>query len=442
MKNLFHPEDLKIDRQLQEETNPVSETAKMTLFQLAEDGDREAAAIAGKLGLTFEGTQTSGSDRMTPEDIVAFRIVLEVRYRTVEYLAETADCGTVADLPCGYTPLAIAIARKGKNYLGLDLPAVITEVKDIILPMIGEKNRTAVRFAAVDATNGESMEAAFLQADGSLCIITAGLLMYLSDPEIEAMLRNIKKVLDEYGGCWITPDPEVEVQHFSIMKAISGDRFDRIMQERHHVIQEKSDTLLGQNTLTVHLQSGKKDMEKAMAFLKSQGLHAERLIVSDYLQKDPSSFSLVDEGLREEVRKVFRETALWKITSEGPAGPKKDRAGKEPAGKPGFNIRASRKGDLLELELTGNLDMLSAPELLAFYEKESADHDIRKVTVDCTGLRFISSAGLRVLLKIKKDCSDGVTLNGMNELVREIIEKTGFNQVLADASPLSRARES
>ena len=68
MKNLFHPEDLKIDRQLQKETNPVSGTAEMTLFQLAQDGDREAAAIAGKLGLTFEGTQTSGSDRMTPEE--------------------------------------------------------------------------------------------------------------------------------------------------------------------------------------------------------------------------------------------------------------------------------------------------------------------------------------------------------------------------------------
>ena len=34
-----------------------------------------------------------------------------------------------------------------------------------------------------------------------------------------------------------------------------------------------------------------------------------------------------------------------------------------------------------------------------------------------------------------------IILNGMNELVREIIEKTGFNQVLADASPLSRSRE-
>ena len=441
MKNLFHPEDLTIDRQLQKETNPVSGTAEMTLFQLAQDGDREAAAIAGKLGLTFEGTQTSGSDRMTPEDVMAFRIVLEVRYRTVEHLAQSTDCGTVADLPCGYTPLAIALARKGKKYLGLDLPAVITEVKEIILPMIGEENRTAVQFAAVDATNDESMQAAFSHADGNLCIITAGLLMYLSDPEIEAMLRNIKRALDEHGGCWITPDPEVEVQHFSIMKAISGDRFDRLMQERHHVIQEKSDTMMGQNALTAHLQSREKDMERAMAFLKSQGLRAERLIVSDYLRKDPASFSLLDEGQKEAVRNVFRETAVWKITSEGPAVPGKDRAGKDPAGKPGFNLRAGRKDDLLELELTGNLDTLSAPELLAFYEKESTEHKIRKVTVDCGGLRFISSAGLRVLLKIKKECTDGVTLTGMNELVREIIEKTGFNQVLADASPFSRAQE-
>ena len=433
MKETFRPEELKIDRQLQKETNPVSVTAETTLYQLAEDGDREAARIARKLGLTFKGTQTSGPDRMTPEEVVAFRIVLEVRYRTIEHLAESADCGTVADLPCGYTPLAIAIARKGRRYLGLDLPAVITEVKEIIPPMIGEKDRDAVRFAAVDATNDEAMEAAFSQADGSLCILTAGLLMYLSDPEIEAMLRNIKRALDEHGGCWITADPEVEVQHFSIMKAICGDRYDQIMRERHHVIQEKSDTVLGQNALAVHLQSRKKDTERAMALLKSQGLRAERLIVADHLRKDPSSLSLVDEGRREEVRSVFRETAFWKITSEGPAGPGKDRAGKDPADKPDFDIRANRKGELLELELTGNLDTLSAPELLAFYEKESADHEIRKVTIGCGGLRFISSAGLRVLLKIKKECSEGVTLDGMNEQVREIMEKTGFDRVLTDA---------
>ena len=182
MKNIYHPEELKIDRQLQEATNPVSGTAEMTLFELAEDGDREAAAIAEKLGLTFEGTQTAGSDRMTPEDMVAFRIVLEVRYRTMEQLALMTDCKTAADLPCGYTPLAIDLTRKGKAYLGLDLPAVISAVKEIVLPMIEEDKRSLVRFTAVDATNDESMGSAFSERDGSLCILTAGLLMYLSNP--------------------------------------------------------------------------------------------------------------------------------------------------------------------------------------------------------------------------------------------------------------------
>ena len=434
MKNLFHPEDLKIDRQLQKETNPVSGTAEMTLFQLAQDGDREAAAIAGKLGLTFEGTQTSGSDRMTPEEVAAFRIVLEVRYRTVEHLAQSTDCGTVADLPCGYTPLAINIARQGKRYLGLDLPAVISEVKEIILPMLGGDQRNAVRFAAVDATNDESMGSAFSETDGSLCVITSGLLMYLSDPEVDAMLRNINNALDLHGGCWITADPEVEVQHFSILKALSGDRFEQLMRERTHVISEKSDSALGQNVLSIHLQSREKDLERAMAFLKSRGLRAERLIIAEYMQKDPASFSLVDEGQKEAVRSVFRETAFWRITSDGP-----DRADRDAAGKcaaedgPVFDIRAERKGGLLSLELTGRLDTLSAPELLAFFEKEAAEQEIRKVSFDCKRLDYISSAGLRVLLMIKKQCSDGITMTGMDQLVSEILEKTGFDSLLTDS---------
>ena len=38
-RNLFHPENLKIDRQLQKKANPVSSMAETTLFQLAAGGD-------------------------------------------------------------------------------------------------------------------------------------------------------------------------------------------------------------------------------------------------------------------------------------------------------------------------------------------------------------------------------------------------------------------
>ena len=430
MDNLFHPEDLKIDRQLQKETNPVSGTAEMTLFQLAAGGDREAAAIAEALGLTFQGTQTAGSKQMPPEEAIAFRIVLEVRYRVMELLAAASGCDTVADLPCGYTPLPIALSRKGKKYIGLDLPAVISAVSEIILPMIGEDQRDNVRFTAVDATNAESMAAAFRDSDGRVCFITLGLLMYLSDPELEAMARGIRNVLERHGGCWIIADPEVEVQHFSILKALTGDRFDQVMRERAHIVEEKSDTKLGQNALTIHLRSREKDMERAEAFLVSHGLRAERLIAAGHLQEDPASFSLISGEQRSAVKKVLEETAFWKITSDGSVQSGQEKAGTPDEGGQAFVIRAERKDGLLELSLSGRLDTLSSPEFLAFFEKEAAEREIRKVALDCSGLRFISSAGLRVLLMIKKRCRDGITMTGANEYIKEILAQTGFDLLL------------
>ena len=437
-RNLFHPENLKIDRQLQKKANPVSSTAETTLFQLAAGGNRDAAAIAEKLGLTFEGTQTFGSDRMIPEDSAAFRIVLEVRYRTMERLAVESGCGTAADLPCGYTPLAVELTRQGMKYLGMDLPAVISEAEGIILPMIREDRRNSACFAAVDATNDESMKKVFAEAEGSLCVLTSGLLMYFSDPELEAMARSVKQALDIHGGCWITADPETEVLHFSILKAISGDRFDQVMKERTGVIRKMSDTSLGQSALTIHYRSAGQDTERAMAFLKSKGLRAERLSMAEHMPEgDPASFSLLDAAQAEKVRKVLRETAYWKITSDGSAGPDiqhgTKKGGKKSAeGIPDFRIRAERKGDLLEVKLAGRLDTLSSPELLAFYEKETAEAEVRKAAFDCEQLDFISSAGLRVLLMIQKGCRDGITMTGMNETVREIITKTGFTALFSE----------
>ena len=44
-----------IDQKILEQTNPVFNTAKMTLFQLADSGNKDAAAISEKLGLTSVG---------------------------------------------------------------------------------------------------------------------------------------------------------------------------------------------------------------------------------------------------------------------------------------------------------------------------------------------------------------------------------------------------
>lgn len=159
--------DLPIDQALLERINPVFNTAKMTLFQLAAAGDRDAAAISEKLGLTKENT----NEALSPDELLNNVIILETRYRTMGLLAEKTGL-TEVDLPCGYTPRAIEFARKGKQFVGMDLPAAIAEAEPAIMSLIDKDQQHLVRFEGVDATNYESLKKAFDRIPGEVCITT------------------------------------------------------------------------------------------------------------------------------------------------------------------------------------------------------------------------------------------------------------------------------
>lgn len=167
-------ESEKNNQALFEKTNPVFNTAKMTLFQLAQLGNPHAVAISAKLALTGD-TQKSRSFSMSPEEEMTFRIILETRYHMMGSLARDSGFPVLADLPCGYTPRAIEASEQGMAYIGMDLPAVISEIGSIIPPLIDRKKRDLVRFSAVDATNIQSLEKALAGVKENLCINTEGL---------------------------------------------------------------------------------------------------------------------------------------------------------------------------------------------------------------------------------------------------------------------------
>lgn len=82
------------------------------------------------------------------------------------------------------------------------------------------------------------------------------------------------------------------------------------------------------------------------------------------------------------------------------------------------------------LALTGRLDTVTAPELeeeiFALIPAENA------LTLDLEKLEYISSAGLRVILKTQKALADkaGLKLINVTEEVKEIFDITGFSDFL------------
>ena len=84
----------------------------------------------------------------------------------------------------------------------------------------------------------------------------------------------------------------------------------------------------------------------------------------------------------------------------------------------------------LTLKLEGRLDTVSAPEL----ETEVGDRldGVRELTLDMAQLQYISSAGLRVLLAAQKRMNrqGQMRLTGVGEVVMEVLEVTGFADIL------------
>lgn len=95
-----------------------------------------------------------------------------------------------------------------------------------------------------------------------------------------------------------------------------------------------------------------------------------------------------------------------------------------------MNITKSGGGANLTLALEGRLDTNTAPQLEAEL-KQSVD-GVAELTLDLSGLQYISSAGLRVLLAAQKVMSrqGHMIVRHVAPDVMDVFEITGFSDFL------------
>lgn len=93
-------------------------------------------------------------------------------------------------------------------------------------------------------------------------------------------------------------------------------------------------------------------------------------------------------------------------------------------------ISKQTNGTELTIALDGRLDTTTAPELEA--ELKGSIKDIKELVFDMTKLAYISSAGLRVLLKAQKvmNKQGKMAVKNANSDIVEIFEVTGFDEIL------------
>ena len=95
-----------------------------------------------------------------------------------------------------------------------------------------------------------------------------------------------------------------------------------------------------------------------------------------------------------------------------------------------MTIEKKINGDAVTLIVSGRLDTQTAPELEA--ELDAVLSGLKELTFDMTNLEYVSSAGLRVILKAQKamNAQGSMKLTGVNDSIMEVFDITGFLDIL------------
>ena len=95
-----------------------------------------------------------------------------------------------------------------------------------------------------------------------------------------------------------------------------------------------------------------------------------------------------------------------------------------------MTIEKTTAGATAVLKMIGRLDTNTAPELEAAID--GCAGEVKELVLDCSALEYVSSAGLRVILKAQKmmNAQGKMKLTHVNETIMEVFDITGFISIL------------
>ena len=96
-----------------------------------------------------------------------------------------------------------------------------------------------------------------------------------------------------------------------------------------------------------------------------------------------------------------------------------------------MTINIERELGIVTLKITGRLDTTTSPNLDSVINE--LPEDTKELVFDMSGVEYISSAGIRVLLRAykKMNTNQGKTrIENVNDIVREVFEMTGLSEMI------------
>lgn len=409
-------------QELREIVNPVFNTAKSCVQLHAATGDEDSRQLLGALG--FGGFADAKDNDRVPAELVekvkrlfpVYTVLTDSRFQIVNNLIKSFSDRTVVDLPCGYTARGIKMSRQGRVYYGFDLPAVTDDIAPATAKIVGDDKN--IHYAAVDATNYDSMAAPLKDEKKDLLITTEGLLMYFTQQELEEVFSNIRRILQKHGGSWIIVDRTYYTHDSAIASAVLDN--DPGLVALYTAITKKAagttaDVKFNDNIIF------KGTDEEIKTFIGKMGFEVKEIGMGDYL---PDHFGVLAPMSAEDarVRDVFRGMYFWELTV-------KENSEQNTAQDIPFHVESKFADGKFTARIEGRVDTITAPQLLEQFQKADG---VKAIELDIEKMSYISSAGLRVLLIMYKALEDKsqFKMAGMTDSVKEIMEVTGFDQFL------------
>lgn len=400
--------------------NPTYLTAKSTLLMLAGAGNEDAKKMIASLGTqddVVRNAQKNGSRQIISENelkalMAGTSLAVEARYAALSRFMKSEGYTNLLDIACGYTPRSVYCSASGIDYVGLDVPIVAEELREMAKKLGIEKDHPF--YVGGDATNAASLVSAADLMKGKIVISCEGLSQYLSTDEFEQFIGGIRKVLEQHGGVWVTSDMGVDYEAFASAAMSSPDAKEVYNKARINAM--KSSNIYGDG---VALWSSEKKQE----FIEAHGFKVERI---PFYHGDEGLNLLngIPDAWRAAFIRLLEESRLWKMTLTENVSADKIEGAKQ---VDNLKIDYEKRNGQLLCRVTGRIDTISAPVLLEVFEK---NYDgISEIKVDAKDMEYISSAGLRVLLMALKKTGNVSVVNA-SEAVKEIFATTGFDQMV------------
>lgn len=402
-----------------ESINPVMDTARMTLSYLAKAGIKEAGEFAAQFGLQDYGKTNYDAGESTDEE--KSRIIMqEARFEYINNLIAKQNTKNILDIACGFSPRGLIFARKGYKYIGVDLQAAISALSPVSEKISAEENlKGSFEYRMADITNPKAFSDISKEFDGPITVVCEGLFMYLGPHEVDSFINGLKAILARNGGCFITPDFASQQAFAAVTISMLGkDEAMKVFERSRATIVAKSDTNMTKTLMGT-------DDKLAYDFFTERGIQIKhtpylsaesRLISASQIR--PEQYAAVESALS--------NINCWIATYTG-------EEAKVDAASSAFTCDYILSATQLTLKPAGRIDSLTAPDFLAVFDNIAKDTAIDNIIVDMHNLEYISSAGLRTLLMMKKRITGELTAISVNNLVKDIITQTGFDSIITMA---------